>query len=49
MYVEGYGYGRVEDTGGMVKGEHIDIFFNDHSKARKWGSKKNITVKIWRM
>ena len=47
MYVEGYGYGRVEDTGKMVKGEHIDIFFRDHDQAQKWGAKRDMLVKIW--
>ncbi|MDD4871776.1 MAG: 3D domain-containing protein [Kiritimatiellae bacterium] len=47
MYVEGYGYGIVQDTGGKVKGEHIDIFFRDHTQAQQWGAKKNMVVKIW--
>ena len=47
MYIDGYGYGKVEDTGLMVKGEHIDIFFDDHSKAQKWGAKRNMVVKVW--
>ena len=46
MYVEGYGYGRVEDRGAAVVGEHIDLFFLTHCQARAWG-KKNMTVKVW--
>ncbi len=46
MYVPGYGYGRVEDCGGGVKGNHIDIYFHSHSQAVKWG-KQTKTVKIW--
>jgi len=46
MYVPGYGYGRVEDRGGGIKGHHIDLFFRTHSRARRWGSRK-LRVKIW--
>lgn len=46
MYVDGYGYGRVEDVGGAIKGDRIDLYFNGHTIARKWG-KKRIKVKIW--
>ncbi|MFC1497635.1 3D domain-containing protein [Verrucomicrobiota bacterium] len=46
MYVDGYGYGRVEDRGGDIKGDHIDLFFSSHKKALEWGRKK-IKVKIW--
>jgi len=37
MYVPGYGYGRVEDRGGGIKGEHIDLFFKSHRDALEWG------------
>ena len=47
MYIEGYGYGRVEDRGGAIKGEHIDLYFSSHKKAQNWGKKK-LNVKIWR-
>ena len=46
MYVEGYGYGRVEDRGGAVKGEHIDLFFRTHGQATAWGRQKK-KVRIW--
>jgi len=46
MHIPGYGYGRVEDTGGAVKGQHIDLYRPNHWSARRWGvqSKK---VKVW--
>ena len=37
MYVPGYGWGRVEDIGGAIKGKHIDLYFSSHKKALKWG------------
>ena len=46
MYVEGYGYGRVEDSGGMIKGEHIDLYFLTHRQAQVWGRQRK-TVKVW--
>ena len=46
MYIPGYGYGRVEDTGGDIKGYHIDLFFRHHSAARKWGVQKK-KAKVW--
>ena len=46
MYVEGYGYGRVEDRGGAIKGDRIDLFFSSHGKALQWG-KRRVSVKIW--
>lgn len=46
MYVEGYGWGRVEDRGGMIKGNRIDLFFHNHRRAEKWG-RQNKNVKVW--
>jgi len=30
MHIPGYGYGRVEDTGGAIKGKHIDLYRPNH-------------------
>ncbi|HPO14151.1 MAG TPA: 3D domain-containing protein [Candidatus Hydrogenedentes bacterium] len=46
MYIPGYGYGRVEDRGGAIKGNHIDLFFKTHKEAIKWG-RKTLNVTIW--
>ena len=46
MYIEGYGYGRVEDRGGSITGERIDLFFRTHKQALRWG-KKEMVVKVW--
>lgn len=41
MYVPGYGYGVVEDTGGDIKGRHrIDLFSPTHPEAKAWGRQK---------
>jgi uncharacterized protein YabE (DUF348 family) len=39
LYVEGYGYAIAEDTGGAIKGNRIDLFFNSSSQANEWGVK----------
>jgi len=39
MYVPGYGWGEVHDTGTAIKGDHIDIFFPDEKDAKAWGRK----------
>lgn len=46
MYVPGYGYGRVEDRGGDIKGEHIDLFFDRHREALEWGRRYR-SVRVW--
>ncbi|MBX7259053.1 MAG: 3D domain-containing protein [Candidatus Hydrogenedentes bacterium] len=46
MYVPGYGYGRVEDRGSAIQGEHIDLYFRSHKQALKWGKVKT-NVSVW--
>ena len=45
MYVPGYGWGSVQDTGGAIKGNHLDVWFETVEEARKWGRRKiNVIV-----
>lgn len=46
VYVPGYGWGRVEDKGGAVKGQHLDLFFLRHTAALRWGV-RTVPVKVW--
>lgn len=39
LYVEGYGYAIAEDTGGAIKGNRIDLFFNSSSEVDNWGAR----------
>jgi 3D (Asp-Asp-Asp) domain-containing protein len=34
----------AEDTGSAIKGNRIDVYFNSHKKALKFGKKKNVKV-----
>ncbi|MDA3926975.1 MAG: 3D domain-containing protein [Kiritimatiellae bacterium] len=47
IYIPRYGYGRVEDRGGAIKGAKLDLWFSSHEKALKWGRRK-MKVRIWR-
>ena len=46
MHIPGYGYGRVEDTGGAITGKHIDLYRPNHWFARQWGVRSK-PVKVW--
>jgi 3D (Asp-Asp-Asp) domain-containing protein len=46
LYIEGYGYGRVEDRGGGIKGDHVDLFFRSHDEAIEWGRRYR-RAQIW--
>jgi len=43
LYVEGYGNAIAADQGNAIKGNRIDLFFDSHQQASKWGIK---TVKV---
>lgn len=46
VYVPGYGYGVVEDRGGDIQGHKLDLYFNSHRAALKWGRVRK-DVKVW--
>lgn len=46
VYVPGYGYGSVEDRGGAIKGQRLDLWFPSHERALRWGRQK-LQVKVW--
>ena len=45
IYVPGYGYGVAEDTGGVVNGRIIDLFFETRQEAINWG-RRTVQIKI---
>ena len=46
FYIPGYGWGIGRDTGGDIKGRHLDLFFWQHRSAEKWGVQYR-DVKVW--
>ena len=46
FHVPGYGYAIAEDTGGAIKGNHIDLWFPSHDAALRWG-RRTLTVTVW--
>lgn len=46
LYVEGYGKCVAGDTGGAIKGNRLDLFFNTKSEVYNWGRKK---VKVYKL
>jgi 3D (Asp-Asp-Asp) domain-containing protein len=45
LYVPGYGYAIAADTGGGVRGNHIDLCFDTLAEARAWG-RRSVTAII---
>jgi len=45
LWIEGYGYGIAEDTGGLIKGNIIDLFMDTEEECFQWGRRK-VTVYI---
>lgn len=39
LYIPGYGYGVAADTGGMIKGDHVDLYFDTPAEMEAWGSR----------
>lgn len=46
VYIEGIGFRIAEDTGGAVKGEHIDVFLNDMTTAVNFGIQREVRVYV---
>ncbi|MEN6308682.1 MAG: 3D domain-containing protein [Anaerohalosphaeraceae bacterium] len=50
MIIPGYNHERpveVKDRGRLIKGNRLDVFFNDHKVAKKWGTRYlDVLVKV---
>ncbi|NLL57496.1 MAG: hypothetical protein GX244_03200, partial [Firmicutes bacterium] len=44
VFIEGYGFARAEDTGSAIKGNSIDLLFDQHHDAWIFGRK---TLKVY--
>jgi 3D (Asp-Asp-Asp) domain-containing protein len=45
LYIDGYGPARAVDTGAMIKGNRIDLFFDTESECEAWG-RRPVAVSI---
>ena len=45
LYIEGYGNAVAGDTGGAIKGNRIDLFFNTRAEAIRFG-RRSVKVHI---
>ncbi|MFC0395733.1 3D domain-containing protein [Paenibacillus mendelii] len=46
LYVPGYGYAVVADTGSKIKGKKIDLYFETKKQVYKQWGKKTVTVQV---
>lgn len=46
LQIPGYGYGRVEDRGGDIRGYHLDLYYSSHTAALEHGRRK-VRIKAW--
>lgn len=46
IHVPGYGYGRVEDRGGDIKGYRLDLFYRTHEEALRHG-RQRVKIRAW--
>jgi 3D (Asp-Asp-Asp) domain-containing protein len=45
IYIDGVGERIVQDRGGAIKGNRIDLYFNDHQSALEFGRQtKEVTI-----
>lgn len=45
LYIEGYGYAIAADTGSAIKGNKIDVYFDDYGECDDWG-RQNVKVTV---
>jgi uncharacterized protein YabE (DUF348 family)/3D (Asp-Asp-Asp) domain-containing protein len=46
VYIDGLGFRRAEDTGSAVKGNMIDVYYENESYANRFGTKHGYTVYV---
>lgn len=44
IYIPGYGLASVEDRGGAIQGNRLDVYFSTHEEALKWGRRKLLVI-----
>jgi 3D (Asp-Asp-Asp) domain-containing protein len=46
LYIPGYGYGVVADTGSAIKGNKLDLYFTTRDQVYELWGKKNVKVSV---
>ncbi|SDG16448.1 protein of unknown function [Fontibacillus panacisegetis] len=46
VYIEGVGFRKAEDTGGAIKGNKMDVYYDSLKTAKNFGRKKGRTVYV---
>ncbi|MWV47588.1 DUF348 domain-containing protein [Paenibacillus sp. HJL G12] len=46
VYIEGVGFRRAEDTGGAIKGNKVDIYYDSVKRANSFGRKSGLKVYV---
>ncbi len=46
LYVKGYGYAVAADTGGSIKGNKIDLFFNTYNECIQYGRRSTVVYLV---
>ena len=47
VWVPGYGWARVDDVGGKVRSNQLDIRFASHRAASRWGRRQLKILAVW--
>ncbi|MUT64358.1 3D domain-containing protein [Paenibacillus sp. NEAU-GSW1] len=48
LYIPGYGYGVVADTGSAIKGHRLDLYFETVKEVYEQWGKKSVSVQVLR-
>ncbi|MES2463725.1 MAG: 3D domain-containing protein [Armatimonadota bacterium] len=40
LWIPGYGHAVADDTGGRIRGHHVDVRIQDYDRMREWGRRK---------
>lgn len=46
LYIPGYGWGRAADTGGIILGNRIDLWFPSSAQCYSWGVRE-VTITVY--
>ncbi len=47
VYIPEYGWARIDDVGGKVRSNQLDLRFANHRVARHWGKREMTVLAVW--